>query len=122
MKATKPKKTSVVFLVLLVLFQSCSVYRPTDKTLEELTEIDRKILVETTDQRTFRFKKIINENDQYYGIRRNPEKRTLIFARDIQTVKIKDNKASTFKTLFLTTFGVGLLFLLAIGMDGDIYG
>ena len=62
-------KTCTVLLSLLLLTQSCRVYRSTSLTLEEAVAADRRVRIKTTDNKTLKFSKIVYEEGIYYGIK-----------------------------------------------------
>ncbi len=47
-------------------------------------------------------------------------KRILIFEKDIESTKLRDEKPSTRKTIIVSTLGIGILILLVyIGLGGQ---
>lgn len=55
-------------LTLLILCQSCNIYRSKNISLDEAAETETKVRVKTTAQRTYAFKRIEKNVDGIYGI------------------------------------------------------
>lgn len=45
-----------------------------------------------------------------------------ISEKEIESIKLRDKKASLKKTILFVTLGIGVLYLLTFGPDGDLYG
>ncbi len=108
------KKIKLLALIFcfLIFFQSCSVYKPTSLTLNQVSEKDNKIKIRTNDKRTLKFNHIKVIDGSYYGVNKNESKRILIFEKDIESIKLRDRKASTLSTIVLLTGLAALPFVL----------
>ena len=62
---TRHLKVVALFLSVLILFQGCTVYKPTNVTLEEAVKADTKVRLKTKDHQTLKFKNIAVENGIY---------------------------------------------------------
>ncbi|MEH6535236.1 MAG: hypothetical protein V7719_02500 [Psychroserpens sp.] len=117
MKKIKPLALIFCFLI---FFQSCSVYKPTYLTLEQLSETDGKVMIKTNDKSALKFKQIEFIDGRYYGVKKNSSKRILIFEKDIESIELRDKKASIRKTLIVSILGIGILFLIVnAGLGGE---
>ncbi len=108
-------KLIAVLLIQLVIFQSCMAYKPKLVSLEEgyLSRSKSKVLTNTS--REIKFKKIIKEEDQFFGIakKKGEIKKILIDPKKIKGVKVKDKALSTVLTIALPVAiitGAGLIF------------
>lgn len=61
--------TSLV-LTILIVFQSCRVYKKNPITIDEAVKSERRIKIKTLDNNKFKFKRVIIEESNYYGIKR----------------------------------------------------
>ena len=67
----KRLKAAAMFLAGLILLQSCSTYK-TPITIEEAAEIEQAVKVITIDDDTFKYKYIVYEDGQFFGVMDNP--------------------------------------------------
>jgi len=73
MKALKKwLKTIALFLTALILFQSCAVYNKTPVTLEQAALEQKEVKITTASDETIKYKYIIYEDGQFYGVKDNP--------------------------------------------------
>ncbi|WP_242202290.1 hypothetical protein [Aestuariivivens insulae] len=106
---------SVILLSILILFQSCTVYRSKSSTLEQVSNTAIKSKVETHNGVSIKFKYIVVENGNYYGVRKVKGKmEKMKLSEDyIKSVKQKDKTMSTVLTIALPVAiiaAVGLIF------------
>jgi ABC-type antimicrobial peptide transport system permease subunit len=102
-------------LSILVMFQSCTVYKSTTVSLEQATKEQIKAKVETKNQAKINFKYIINENGNYFGMRKVEGKMEKMQLNEklINTIKLKDKTTSTILSIALPIgiiAGLGLIF------------
>ena len=90
-------------LLMLVLFQSCTVYKSSSVTLEEAYSKESKTKIESKIGETFKFKRIYFENGNYYGEKkiRGEVKKIILNPNGINNVKIKDITLSIVFTIAL---------------------
>ena len=118
MNTSKRMKSLVSILILIILFPSCSVYKPTSLNLRDVTNQDSKILIKTKDGRSLKFKTLLQRDTLFYGVKNR--KPITIFEKDIKAINLRDRKASTVKTIIVSTFGIGIIFLLVyMGLGGQ---
>ena len=55
----------------LILLQSCSVYK-TPVTLEQAAQQEQAVKILTVDDDTYKYKYIVYEDGQFYGVKDNP--------------------------------------------------
>ncbi len=91
------------FLSLLIIFQSCTVYKSTPTTLDEAVKNEIKAKVETNNGVNIKFKKIVFENDKYFGVRKVKGKveKMQLNEKHISNIKLKDKTMSTVLTIIL---------------------
>ena len=108
-----------LFLSILVVFQSCTVYKSKPVTLEQAAKKEIKTKVETNNGVKIKFKHIGFEDGSYYGLKKNKD-RMALNEKHINNIKIKDKALSTIVTIVLPVaiiVGVGAL----IFKDGFVW-
>ncbi|MEH6535230.1 MAG: hypothetical protein V7719_02470 [Psychroserpens sp.] len=108
-------KNLSITLSMLVVFQSCTVYKSASVALEQAALEDVKVKVETNNGVNIKFKNIVFENENYYGIKKTKGKldKILLNQEHINNIKIKDKTLSTILTIVLPLgilAGIGLAF------------
>lgn len=58
-----------VLMALLILFQSCRVYRQKTVSLEDAVESGKRVRIKTYDGRTLKFKEIIFKDGEFFGVK-----------------------------------------------------
>ena len=96
------KKSAVLFAILL-LIQSCTVYKSANVTLEQAAQNGSKTKVITHDGGKLKFKRIGFENEHYYGLKIVNKKEVKIYL-DPNTIKTINEKNKTVSTI-LTIVG-----------------
>lgn len=56
-------------MTLLILFQSCRVYHRDSVSLNQAVKEGKRVKIKTIDNKTLKFKRIIYEDGEYYGIK-----------------------------------------------------
>ena len=89
-KIKKRLKIVALSLAGLILLQSCSAYK-TPVTLEKAAEIEQAVKVITVDDDTYKYKYIVYEDGQFYGVKDNPgnDVKFPIEAEEVADVLIK---------------------------------
>ena len=70
-KLKKSLKVVALFLAGLILLQSCSAYKK-PVTLEQATQQEKPVKVLTVDHDSYKYKYIVYEGGQFYGVKDNP--------------------------------------------------
>lgn len=110
----KQIKITALVLSLLVLFQSCRVYNRDFVSLDQAVKEKRRVKIKTIDNKTLKFKKLIYENEEYFGIRPST------FMDEIYKIPIDQNQLQSIrlhnKTLSII-FGISAttIFMVVIG-------
>lgn len=98
-------KTKIVSigLVILLLLQSCAVYKKTPVTIEEAAKSNLKVVVERTNKEKLKLKRIENVDGNYLGIKKMNGKTVSIqlYEKDIQSIRVLDKSKSNVATVFL---------------------
>jgi len=118
MKILKKQFRHIVLLfTLLILFQSCRVYHKKSVTLDQAVIEQKRVKIKTVDNKTLKFKKIIHESGEYYGIKPST------FMDTIYKIPLDQNKLQNIrmhnKTLSII-YGAGLSVVLIIIIGGYI--
>ncbi len=58
-----------MFLVLIILIQSCRVYHSKPIDIKEAVKTEKRVKVHTKDGRKLKFEKVILDSIQYYGLK-----------------------------------------------------
>lgn len=117
-----------IALIVLILLPSCSVYYSETASMEEALSASHKVQIKTPQKDIYKFKKIIQEEDQVYGItkrnsftakdlnsqiiwKKSDEKEVSILLNDEQTsyIHLKNQSASTLVTVAVSAVSVGAL-------------
>ena len=88
----------LLLLPSIFLFSGCSVYKKTpDRELEQIIQDEHRVKIYTQENGFFKFKKIIKEDNQYYGIKMKDGmiQKIPLNPESIQKIKIKDKTLST---------------------------
>ena len=71
MKTLKIQLEPIAWLLAIVMVvQSCTVYKSTPLTLEQAVQKESKVRVTTNSNERFKFKKVVFEDGKYYGVRK----------------------------------------------------
>lgn len=104
-----------IFLLLLILFQSCTVYHKTSVSIEEATNQGKVKVVDGTGQEYF-YDKIVLKDSIYYGIyHRNPP--AVIRHYESKEIYMKDKKKSLRKSI-IKPAGISAAAIIIIGAIG----
>jgi len=79
-------------LTVLILCQSCNIYRTTNLSLEEAAETDVKVRLKTTSDRKYVFKRIEKNEDLIYGVANKNSKAAKELSNHILPESPMDNK------------------------------
>ena len=93
------KKTLPFLLTFIVLLQSCAIYNSRTSTKEDAILSENKVKVKSTTNVSYRFKKLIEEDNQLYGIaKRQSSKSKQVYNDNI----VNENKLDKNVKILLT--------------------
>ncbi|WP_370476563.1 hypothetical protein [Tamlana flava] len=108
-------KSIAIFLSLLIMLQSCSVYKSAPVSIEEASQANSKVKVYKRNGEKVKYKKIIMTNEgHYYGIGKtkifDKSKRVLINEEEIVMIRVIDKVQSSISTggLLITWIGLNI--------------
>ena len=106
-------------LLVLVLFQGCTVYKSANVTLDEATKSETVVKVKTNNNRTQKFKRIVLDNGHYYGIRSTYAKmnKIQIDTSKVEKIQLKDK---TLSAILSVGIPVGSI-IGVIVLNGGVY-
>ncbi len=110
MKTTKKQLNSLfTILLMLILFQGCTVYQIDIVSLDQAMKQQKKVKIITVDGHKLNFKKIVFQDDKYEGIKnlKDNSKDVYFLESDIKCVRFQDKASSV-----LLSFSPVVLFLL----------
>ena len=126
MKAIKKGLKPIAFLLTaLMLFESCVVYHKTPINLAQASEEHIKTKVVKTNGEVVKYKYIIYEDNQFYGMNRRSGEwiKTPLNQEDLSKVQTKDNTGSTLLTIaVLLPIGLFLFVIVYCSAGGDCVG
>jgi len=114
MKTIKQQFKSVALVLsLLILLQGCTAYKSANVTLKSASESESKVLVQTKGGQNLRFKKVIDDNGIFYGIKKRKGKidEILLNKEFIERIRLKDEVLSTVLTV---AFPVGIVVVMVL--------
>ncbi|MBC8753430.1 hypothetical protein H2O64_02025 [Kordia sp. YSTF-M3] len=104
------KKQSRFFsmlLILLMLFQSCQVYKTKSSTIDEAVASKHRVKIHTKSGGKIKYKKIFKEDGVYYGLKRSDTLQVNI--SDIDRIRLKNRTLSTIYTVLLSSIASFLI-------------
>ncbi|MEW4924261.1 hypothetical protein [Algibacter sp. 2305UL17-15] len=106
------KLVSVLFSI-LICFHSCRVYHHKSVTLEEAVKTENRVKIKTIGNKTIKFKKIVFENNLYYGIRSNKYGKLLLNEDELNKIRLYNpNLSMVYTIIFVPT----LIITLTVGL------
>ncbi len=113
-KLKKSLKSVALFLAGLILLQSCSTYK-TPVTLEQAANTEKAVKVITVDDDSYKYKYIVYEDGQFYGVKDNPgeDVKFPIDTEEVTAVMMKKGLPWWAWTLIGAALAIGILFLIA---------
>ncbi|MEW5676940.1 hypothetical protein ABGT15_11565 [Flavobacterium enshiense] len=105
------KTGTSIFLTLLILLQSCTVYQRTPISIDEAVAYNRSVKVITVTDRKLKFKRIEKTDSVYYGLQKSGGKiqKIALNPNNIKAIKKPDRVTSTLITT--TSITASVLFL-----------
>ena len=112
MKQYKTVIKSILFVVAIVLLQSCKVYQKNNVGIEQAVMFEKDVKIKTIHSETKKFDKLVKEGDGYFGINDKFGKtiKTPINEKEIRSIQLYDKSGSTGATILGILGGVLLLF------------
>ncbi|MBT8274216.1 MAG: hypothetical protein KJO77_10440 [Bacteroidia bacterium] len=109
----KQFKRLALFLSLLILFQSCVIYKKGNFNLDDAVYSNSKSEVLTNFDVNYKFKRIVQEEGNYYGLKKvkGDYEKTTLNPSDIKRVRIKDKFLSTILTILVP---IGVLTVIGL--------
>lgn len=104
-------KSISLFLAALILFQSCATYK-TPTTLQQAALEEKAVKIVTVDDDTYKYKYIVYEDGQFYGVKDNPgeDVKFPIVSEEVADVLMKNKTIPTWVIMaVIGTVVVGLL-------------
>jgi len=118
MKTLRKKiRTVALFFTALILLQGCVAYQKTAVTLEQAAQEQKKVKVNRTNNSTYTFKYITNEDGQFFGVKKKSGDivKLPLLKDDIIKIRIQNKSASTWSTI--AVIAVPIIALVIIGKD-----
>jgi hypothetical protein len=109
---------AIVFTVMLLL-QSCTIYRDAPATLDEAVASKRNVRVQIKSGEKTNYKKVIKKEAQYYGIIRRDT--VQIEATEVVRIQLKNRTLSTIGTVFISGIGAIALMIGTIAFAIAVY-
>lgn len=122
------RKCVCVFLIFVLLLQSCAAYHKTPVSIQDAVTSNNKVLVITNNDTKLKLKKIELIDGKYYGISEDEDRkitRIPLNESDIKSIRVLDKSASTWGTIgivagsLLIIFGI-VGYVAVENMDMDI--
>jgi hypothetical protein len=100
---------SLIFTI-LILTQSCTVYKEGTYSLEQAVKTDNKVKLKTIENKTIKYKKVEFANGGFYGIKNKRHMiRIPIEENHIKYVKLQDKSLSTIVTIAAPIVVIGAI-------------
>ena len=125
MKKVLLRRKSICWLLIVVItLQSCSVYQKNSVNLNEASDAKTKVLVTRINNQKVRFKKIVQIDSSFYGIKHidGEEIKIPLNKNDIKSVKVLDKTATTFANIGLTVVSLGVIVIIILASGSNDYG
>lgn len=110
-------KLVCVFLIFVLLLQSCAAYHKTPVSIQDAVTSNNKVLVITNNDTKLKLKKIELIDGKYYGISEDEDRKiikTPLNESDIKTIRVLDKSTSTWGTIGIVAGSL----LVIIGIIG----
>jgi CHASE3 domain sensor protein len=112
MKAIKDRLRPITWLLAVVMvFQSCTVYKSTPITIDEASKANDKVRIYKRNGEKLKYYRIVQGNDgKYYGdqIINKMHNNFLINEDEIEKIQIKDKSTSTILTIAIPVAIIGI--------------
>ncbi|MFT6797439.1 MAG: hypothetical protein ACJART_002590 [Maribacter sp.] len=94
-------KTIALFFMTLTLFQSCVAYQNTPVSLLQAEQSKKRVKMKTSADQTFKFKQIVLEENQFYGLKKEKGEivKIALHNNDANKVFLHNKGKSTWRTI-----------------------
>lgn len=96
-------------LAFLILFQSCSIYKSGTLSLDEAVLNEKRVKVVFIDNEKQKFKKIVVEDEEYYGVMRYWKRSIKLNPENIKKIKELDVVMTSSVSLLIAGIPIFLL-------------
>lgn len=121
MKTIKKRTGSIALLCgLVILLQSCMVYKKSSVTLEKAVQEQQKVRVEYEDYESYRYQKLISKDGTYFGVKKEKGELVNIPIDENRIVNVRLYNKSLSNTLTIVGPIVilgGVILILASSVD-----
>ncbi len=109
----KQIKLISLLLSVLILFQSCRVYRHKPVSLDEAVVAQKRVKIKTEEGKTLKFKKVVFEDGKFYGVNKNRGEieKTILSSGDLDKVRLHNKTMSIVYGIIIT---YGIAFIIAV--------
>lgn len=85
-------KAVILFFSVLMMLQSCTVYKSTPLTIEQAVQKESEVKVQWKNGYVSKYKTIIIDNENYYGVKKNngENEKSLLDEKNISNIKEKN--------------------------------
>ncbi|MEM6516308.1 MAG: hypothetical protein AAF688_09005 [Bacteroidota bacterium] len=95
-------------LAALLLFESCGAYRSENITIDTAVEEGSKVKVRTNEGEKIKFRRIIKEDNTYYGIKKSG-KTIPVSENNLQSIRLFNKTGAIILNVLAFTFIVGFV-------------
>ena len=115
-------KTFAYFFIVIMLLQSCVAYHKASVSLEQAEQSKKMIKVKTNSNQTYRFNKIVLEEEQYYGLKKEKGEIVKIAISHYGTSEffLRSKRKSTWATIGVIALPVSLLYFTALTLRNNL--
>jgi len=115
MKTLKKRSQCLgILLVVVLLFQSCQVYKSKSSTLDEAVASNQRVKIHSISGERIKYKKIIKKEGLYYGLVKKDTVK--INTSEIARLRLKDHALSTVYTVLVSAVS-GLVMLVLVSFN-----
>ena len=116
---TKRRSFEIISFLLsvILILQSCTVYKSKTSTLNEASKSNNRVKIETNDSQTLKFKNVTSLDGEYYGLAKKAPsnfiyEKVLIDKNNIRSIKLKNSNLSTILSIGIPVIAVGVLLII----------
>ncbi|MCX2719077.1 hypothetical protein [Lentiprolixibacter aurantiacus] len=122
-KAKKSLKSVALFMAGLILLQSCSTYK-TPVTLQQAAQEEKAVKIVTIDDDTYKYKYIVYEDGQFYGVKDNPgeDVKFPITVEEVEEVLMKNGGIPWWAWILIVIGGFFVVLITVYLIDDSAYG
>ena len=116
MKTIKKQFRTVSLLFgVIIMLQSCTVYKSTAVTLDQAAKTENKVKIKTKSNNTLKFKRVDFEDGKYYGVKKvnGASLKTPLEENNVSLIRVKNKTLSTVLSIGVPVVVVGGLTAIA---------